>query len=110
MIKYLGQFKGYRKLNCIVKDMEQYISQLIDNLVFLDFYNFISQPLYTSALNLNSFQFVNHPLLQRKGLYTYEYMNKPKKFLKPLPHIETFCSSLTKESISEQDYDNAKNV
>ena len=51
------------------------------------------------------------PLLLRKGVYCYEYMDGPKKFeLKSLPPIGAFYSSLTEETISQEDYKYAQEV
>ena len=51
------------------------------------------------------------PLLLRKGVYCYEYMDGPEKFgLKSLPPIGAFYSSLTEETISKEDYEHAQEV
>ena len=51
------------------------------------------------------------PLLLRKGVYCYEYMDGPEKFeLNSLPPIGAFYSSLTKETISQEDYKYAQEV
>ena len=51
------------------------------------------------------------PLLLRKGVYCYEYMDGPEKFgLKSLPPIGEFYSSLTEETISKEDYEHAQEV
>ena len=47
------------------------------------------------------------PLLLRKGVYCYEYMDGPEKFeLKSLPPIGAF----TKETISKEDYEYAQEM
>jgi hypothetical protein len=43
IMQHLGKIKN-RKFNCIAKDMEHYISFSIDDLVFLDSYNFLALP------------------------------------------------------------------
>jgi hypothetical protein len=60
--------------------------------------------------NLDSFRFVNEPLLQRKGVYPYEYMTGPEQFCEPIPPIDKFTPSLTKENISIQDHNHAQTV
>ena len=51
------------------------------------------------------------PLLLRKGVYCYEYMDGPEKFeLKSFPPIGAFYSSLTDETISVVDYKYAQEV
>ena len=50
-------------------------------------------------------------LLQRKGIYPYEYMDSFERFEeKKLPSPEKFYSSLNGEEITEDDYDHAKEV
>ena len=45
------------------------------------------------------------PMLTRKGVYPYEYINSMEKFEeKQLPEIQHFYSSLTGENISDEDY------
>jgi len=111
IMQHLGKFKEGHRLNCVPKDMEKYISFSIDNLVFLDSYNFLALSLDKLAANLDSFKFVDHPLLQRKGVFPYEYFDGPDKFLETfLPPIEEFYSSLTKQHISTEDYLHALQV
>ncbi len=50
-------------------------------------------------------------LLLRKGVYPYEWMNSLDKMNETqLPPIEVFYSSLTGESITDEDYEHAQNV
>ena len=50
-------------------------------------------------------------LLQRKGVYPYEYVDSYERFLEPqLPPIEAFYSKLSRTSISDADYAHAQNV
>ena len=50
-------------------------------------------------------------LLRRKGVYPYEYMDRLSKFAeKQLPPIDRLYSHLTKEGISEEDYEHAKTI
>ena len=50
------------------------------------------------------------PLLLRKGVYCYKYMDGPEKFeMKSLPPIRAFNSSL-KETNSKEDYEYAQEV
>ena len=49
--------------------------------------------------------------IKRKGIYPYEYMDSFDKFSEEqIPPIEAFASSLTGETISEEDYEHAKNM
>ena len=53
-----------------------------------------------------------HPdLISRKGVYPYEYMDGPDRFLETsLPSIDKFYSSLSDSGISDEDYAHARNV
>lgn len=55
IMENLLKFKGDGRLNCIVKDMENYISFLVNYLVFLDSYNILSLPLDKLSSNLGGF-------------------------------------------------------
>ena len=50
-------------------------------------------------------------LMTRKGVYPFEYMDSFEGFQEPqLPPKDVFCSSLTKEEISEIDYTHGQRV
>lgn len=50
-------------------------------------------------------------LLRRKGVYPVEYMDSHERFHKlQLPSKEDFCSILSRETISDKDYNHAHNV
>ena len=50
-------------------------------------------------------------VLMIRRVYLYEYMDSFERFQEPqLPHKGAFCSSLTKEDISEIDYTHAQRV
>lgn len=51
------------------------------------------------------------PLLLRKGVYPYEYVDSFEKFSETqLPPKSSFFNTLKNENISEEDYEHAKNV
>jgi hypothetical protein len=52
-----------------------------------------------------------HPLLRRKGIYPYKWVDSVKKFkYTVLPSIEFFHNDLTQEPCSPEDYEHAQNV
>jgi hypothetical protein len=52
-----------------------------------------------------------HPLLRRKGIYPYKWVDSVKKFkYTVLPSIEFFHNDLTQELCSPEDYQHAQNV
>jgi hypothetical protein len=52
-----------------------------------------------------------HPILRRKGIYPYKWVNSVKKFkYTVLPSIEFFHNDLTQEPCSPEDYEHAQNV
>ncbi|KAK3922359.1 putative DNA polymerase [Frankliniella fusca] len=51
------------------------------------------------------------PLLQRKGIYPYEYVKQYQQFQETqLPAIEAFYSSVSDSTISQEDWEHANNV
>ena len=118
----LGKIKN-KKINCIPNNIEKYISFSIGNLDFIDSLQFMNASLEKLVSNLakdgdGKFTILKKyvetdkvPLLLRKGVYPYDYMDSAKKFQDPrLPPKEGFYSKLTKEHISEEDYQHAQNV
>lgn len=89
---------------------------------FIDTYRFMSEPLSALAKLLPSSekhmlrqQFAgvipeNLELLQRKGIFPYDYMDSEEKLIDPLPVREEFYNKLTEDGISEEDYEHAKKV
>ena len=62
--------------------------------------------------NLNTFEDTHSAkLLQKKGVYPYDYMNSFSKFKETkLPSKENFYSFLNETNISDKDYQHAQNV
>lgn len=73
LMQELGKYGASKRLGCIGKDIYKYITFSIDDLKFLDSYNFLSSSLDTLASTLPGFRFVEHPLLRPKGVYPYEF-------------------------------------
>lgn len=117
----IGSFKNHR-IKCIPQTIEKYISFSIGNLRFIDSLGFLPSSLETLVDNLSqgSTQPFKHfngevqehtELLLRKGVYPYEYMTSWEKFEEgQLPPINHFYSTLTGDTISEEDYNHAKHV
>ena len=118
----LGKYKE-RKLECIPNNMEKYISFTFDKLVFLDSLQFLSESLGNLVENLAAEgdahfhalkrHFPAHliPLLLRKGVYPYAYMNHLDKFAETsLPPKEAFNNDLNGEAIGDEDYQHAETI
>ena len=118
------------KLNCIPNNMEKYISFSMDNLDFIDSYQFLSASLGQLVDNLakegsdkfkhlKQYMKTNYPavpfdqlcLLLRKGVYPYDYIDDLTKFSETgLPPREAFFNSVENIHITQQDYDHALSV
>ena len=97
--------------------MEKYISFSIGNLRFIDLFAFLPCSLNKLVDSLAqdavymfpNFQgdIKNHTeLLLRKGQYRYEYISDWQKFKEnQLPPIHNFYSTLSNETISQEEYD-----
>ncbi|KAK3731608.1 hypothetical protein QZH41_004848 [Actinostola sp. cb2023] len=117
----LGKIKN-KPINCIPNNIEKYTSS-IGNLDFIDSLQFMNASLEKLVCNLakegdNKFSILKKyieaskvPLLLRKGVYPYDYMDNIEKFKEPqLPPKEAFYSKLTEEHISDDDYQHAQNM
>ena len=135
-IKNLGVSEG--SISCIPNNEEKYISftkeivvdsfendegkiiQVKRYLRFIDSYKFMSSSLDTLSSNLNSQQFKTLAtqfkdeklhLLQKKGVYPYDYMSSLTQFNETsLPSKDQFYSKLNNSDISEEDYQHAQQV
>ena len=118
----IGQLKN-KRISCIPNNTEKYISFSVDNLVFIDSLQFLNSSLEKLVDNLSKegiekfptlCKYIDSdkvPLLLRKGVYPYEYMNSFEKFQEPcLPAKDQFYSSLTDSSISDEDFAHAQRV
>ena len=88
-----------------IKRCNQYIAVYTERLVFLDMFNYLA-PGYSYANYLKAF-------LKdcEKGFFPYEWMNSLKKLdNKKLPPRTTFYSSLTRQTISHEDYAKCKAI
>ncbi|KAL9951227.1 hypothetical protein ACROYT_G043851 [Oculina patagonica] len=118
----LGKLKGV-PITCIPNNSEKYISFSVGDLVFIDSLQFMNASLEKLVSNLakegdDKFRVLKKytpadkvPLLLRKGVYPYEYVDSFQKFQETkLPPMEAFFSSLKNEEISEEDYAHAQTV
>ena len=103
--------------------MEKYISFSVGHLDFIDSLQFMNAPLQKLVSNLAKegdakFQVLKRyiaadkvPLLLRKGVYPYHYIDGMDKFQEEqLPPKEAFYSKLTEERISDEDCQHAQTV
>jgi hypothetical protein len=128
ILRELSQ-KFFIQCKILPKTTEKFLSFSIDNIKFLDSFQFLSASLETLVNNLKNsnadfpisrkifekrFGKLNGKifnLLLRKGLYPYEFIDSFEKFnLKYLPNIEEFSSSLNFSKITIEDYNHAKSV
>ena len=110
------------KINVIAQNAEKYMAFYIGkHLSFIDSLQFLNSSLEKLASNLTEDDFiytkkyftdpVQFNLMKRKGVYPYDYMDRPSKFNDTkLPEREEFYSLLTDTNISEDDYRHAKDV
>ncbi len=118
----LGKLKD-KKINCIPNNTEKYISFSIDNLDFIDSLQFMNASLEKLVSNLtkdvaDKFPILKKyidsdkvPLLLRKGVYPYDYMDGVERFQEPtLPPKESFYNVLNDEHISDEYYAHAISV
>ena len=117
-----GKLKN-KTINCIPNNMEKCISFSIGHLDFLDSLQFTNASLEKLVSNLakegdakfhvlkRHIEASKVPLLLRKGVYPYDYMDDVSKFQeRQLPPKEAFFSQLTEEHISDEDYKHAQTV
>ncbi len=108
-------------INAIPNNMEKYMAFMLGNhLTFLDSFQFMSSSLDKLVSNLpkkalkytsQTFQNKELRLMSQKGVYPYDFMDSFEKFnAAQLPRKEDFYSILNDESISDEDYNHAKNV
>ena len=130
--KYLGATHMNCNLQCkqvicvpvIFHDLRNFDSHLLcqSKVRFLDSFAFLPSSIEALVNNLaqDGMQAFTHfqsemkehsNLLLRKGVYCYEYMSDWERFDEPrLPPRDKFYSSLTKESISDEQYEHAQTV
>ena len=118
----LGKLKN-KEINCIPNNTEKYISFSIDKLDFIDSLQFMNASRERLVSNLSKsgadmFPILQRyvesekvPLLLRKGVYPYDYMDSVEKFDKEtLPPQECFYSVPNDEHVSDADYDHATRI
>ncbi len=108
------------KISCIPNNMERYLSFTIDNLRFIDSFQFMNASLEKLAGNLKRNDFVHSrrhfpeekvDLLLRKGIFCYDYWDGPDRAEETqLPPISAFYSRLTGDNVSSKDYEHAVTV
>lgn len=118
----------FKKCEIIPKNSEQMLSFNLDNIQFLDSYQFTNESLAQMVKNLtnSNFEFPimskvfrdqikgneeKKKLLTRKGIFCYDYFDDMSKFrLKNLPEKKEFYSTLNFENISDEDYMHAEKI
>ena len=105
-------------IRVIASNTERYISFGFSCFRFLDSYQFLSSSLDELVSSLAHDKFIQtsrwsvHPeLLYEKGVYCYEHMDGPHRFLETsLPPKDCFYSKLSEEGISDAEYDRAQTI
>ena len=108
-------------INCIPNNMERYMAFMLGkHLVFLDSFQFIANSLDKLAANLpeDKFKYTSQvfqneqlTLMQKIGVYPYDFMDSFSKFNHPtLPTKDYVFSMLTNEGISGEQYNHAQQV
>ena len=121
ILQYITQEYAPNLINVIQTSSEKFISFQIDNLRFLDSLQFLTASLDVQVNILladgrdkffhSTRHYPNSDLVFSKGVYPYEFMDGPEKFLlTELPPIDAFYSSLNEASISTTEYERAQKV
>ena len=117
LIQAMTRVRG--EIKCIAKNTEKYISFSLGNLKFIDSINFLLSSLEKLVDGTDKFPLMKvlfpeenkQKLLQKKGIYPYEYMDSFERFAETqLPEKEKFYSSLNKKGITDEEYAHAKQV
>ena len=110
-------------ISVIANNFEKYISFKIDNLQFIDSFQFMSSSLDRLVSNLPKDKFIytdlefknlepfQLELLKKKGVYPYSYMDSFSKFEETeLPNKKEFFNDLNNTAISDSEYQHARKV
>ena len=123
IISEMGRFVN--EIPVIAQNMEKYISFDFRCFRFLDSFSFLPSSLSTLVENLakddplfskfpsvrSNFEMNKLPLLIRKGVYPYTFVDGADKFLlNELPPKDAFFNDLRQEAISDADYAHAQLV
>ena len=116
----LGKVAEGQKISCIPNNMEKYMTFSVGQLRFIDSLQFMPSSLDRLAANLQTKDLAitatgvtdsELTLLRRKGVYPYEYVSSFECFDEAkLPPREAFYSHLTREELSDADYQHAQQV
>ena len=120
LMSALGKYKE-RRIHCIPRNCEKYITFSLSGLQFIDSFQFMTASLEKLVKNLNvdEFKFLQkfihgdrkQQLLLRKGVYPYDYVDSPEVLNETqLPAQEQFFSKLNDEGVSDEDYMHAQQV
>ena len=117
LMQAMARVRG--EIKCIPTNIEKYISFSLGNLRFIDSVNFLLSSLEKLVDGSDEFPIMQRRfpeenvrrLLQKKGIYSYEYMDSFERFGETkLPEKEKFYSSLSGKEITDEEYAHAKQV
>ena len=122
LMQNLGHFKT-NEIKCIATNSQNYISFSVDNLQFIDSFQFLNSSLENLIESLTSdgtdafryfqdeFSHEHSDILLRKGIYPYDYVDSESRFEETgLSPMEAFYSEIKKECITQPEYEHAINV
>jgi len=119
------------KIDVISQSFEKYSKIEFNNIRFIDSFNFMAESLENLTNNLkteyniiedyyyvdySNFKYtfeefkINTPLICKKGIYPYDYIDNIDKFKEGLPAIEQFYNKLKNENINNDQYEHVKEV
>ena len=115
ILKEIGKISG--RVTCIPQNGENFISFTLNQLRFIDSFQFMNRSLdYLVKIN-DRFPITDRIFgekserIKKKGIYPYEYMDSFEKFNETaLPPKEQFYSRLSNTHVKQEDYDRAQSV
>ena len=106
--------------SCLPRNSNKFISIQIGPFIFKDSYLFLNKSLdyLTGTINdedrislKQEFGLDNHKLLNKKGIYPYDYFDEKQKYCETeLPKKQKFFNKLNNKNISNEEYKHALNV
>ena len=110
LMKAMARVQG--EIKCIPTNTEKYISFSLGNLRFTDSVNFMQSSLDKLVKGSEEFPIMQkivpeenkRQLLQKKGIYLYEYMDSFERFDETKLPEKEFYSSLSGKGITDEDY------
>ena len=119
LIRALQNLDNKIPFSCLPRNSNKFISLQIGSFIFKDSYLFLNKSLDYLTGTINDDDRIslkqefgkNYQLLTKKGIYPYDYFDNTKKYYEQkLPNKNEFFNKINNKSISDEDYEHAKNV